>query len=325
LAGGRHLSYRVDPRQGIDVIVRIGVLLLLAGLLTPAGAHAACVVAPRATIPLDVTGGAITVPVVVNGITATFILDTGAQRSVVTEEAVRRLGVARDEWVGTTMRGVGGIESRPNADPRSLTLGGIPLVRQTLSHDTSLTVGVLPRPRVGSLLIDGLLGRDFISVFDLDLDVPDRRLTLYQVHDCAGRFLPWAGGYGAVPVTLPAEDALVTPVTLDGTKLRALLDTGASSSLVAAPGLFRLGLQPASLAGDPVDQVAGLGFHLVTMHRHVFRSLQVAGQTIGSPVIWVAPVHLTPIVDMLLGADWLAGRRIWISFATRQMFIASNR
>jgi hypothetical protein len=304
--------------------VKTGILLVLACLVISLGAHAACVVDNRANVPLVVTGGAITVPVEVNGVTATFILDTGAQRSVVTEDAVHRLGLARDEWVGTTMSGVGGIESRPNADPRSLTLGGIPLVRRTLSHDTSLTVGILPRTRVGSLLIDGLLGRDFMSLFDLDLDVPGRRLTLYQVHDCTGRFLPWQGGYVAVPVTLPAENALIVPVAVDGTPLRALLDSGASSSLIAAPGMFRLGLQPAALAADPADQVGGLGPHVVTMHRHSFRSLQVGAQTIAAPVIWVAPVRLAPIVDMLLGADWLAGRRVWISFATRQLFVATQ-
>jgi hypothetical protein len=306
------------------VIAKTGLFLLLAGLSMPLPAAAGCVVDSKATIPLDVTGGAITLPLEVNGIAATFILDTGAQRSLVTEEAVHHLDLARDEWVGTTMRGVGGIESRPNADPRSLTLGGVPLVRRTVTHDTSLTVGILPRTHFAGLVIDGVLGRDFLSLFDLDIDVPGNRLTLYQVHDCAGRFLPWQGGYASVPVTLPDEDALVVPVTLDGTPLRAMLDTGASASLVAAPGQFRLGLQAASLAGDPSDQVSGLGPHMVTMHRHTFHSLRVGGQTIDTPVIWVAPVQLRPIVDMLLGADWLAHRRIWVSFATRQLFVATR-
>jgi hypothetical protein len=305
------------------VIAKTGVLLWLAALLMPAAATAACVVDNKATVALDVTGGTITVPVEVNGNVATLILDTGAQRSLVTEEAAHRLGLARDQWVGTTMRGVGGIESRPNADPRTLTLGGIPLVRRTLNHDTSLTVGIIPRTRIGSLVIDGVLGRDFLALFDLDIDVSGRHLTLYQVHDCVGRFLPWEGGYAAVPVTLPIENALVMPVTLDGTPLRALLDTGASASVVAAPGLFRLGLQAANFAGDTADQVSGIGTHMVTMYRHTFRSLRVGGETTGSPVIWAAPIQLQPIVDMLLGADWLARRRVWISFATKQLFVAT--
>ena len=307
----------------MGVIAKLVILLVLTMLLIPAAADAVCVVDEKATIPLNITGGAITVPVEVNGITATLILDTGAQRSVVTEAAVQRLGLARDPWVGTTISGVGGIQRRPNANPRSLTLGGVRLVRRTLNHDTSLTVGILPRTLAGSRVIDGLLGRDFLALFDLDLDVPARRLTLYQVHDCSGRFLPWSGPYDTISVTTPAEDAMVVPVTLDGTPLRALLDTGASASLLAAPGMVRVGLQQASLAGDPGDQVSGLGPHIVTMYRHTFRSLRVGGQTIDAPVIWVAPIRLMPITDMLLGADWLAGRRVWISYATRRLFVAT--
>jgi Aspartyl protease len=302
------------------MIAKIRILLLLAGFLIPVTTRASCVVDRKASVSLGLLGGAITVPVEVNGITATFVLDTGALRSIVTEAAVHRLALARDEWIGTTMSGIGGIDTRPNADPRSLTLGGVPLVRRTLGHDTSLAVGVLPRTHVGDLVIDGMLGRDFLSPFDLDLDLPGRRLMLYQVKDCSGRFLPWQGNYAAVLATFLDQDAMIVPVMLDGTPLHALLDTGASASLVAAPGIFRLGLQPASFTGDPADEVAGLGPHLVTMHRHTFHSLRVEDQTIDAPVIWVAPVHLRPIADMLLGADWLASRRVWISFATRQLF-----
>jgi Aspartyl protease len=300
------------------------ILLLLVALFIPAAARAACVVESKAAISLQVTGGAIIVPVELNGMTASFILDSGAQRSVVTQDAVQRLGLARDQWVGTTMGGIGGIDRRPNADPHSFSLGGIPMVRRTVNHDTSLTVGVLPRPRAGSQVIDGLLGRDFLSLFDLDLDMPARRLTLYRVNGCSGRFLPWTGDYDAIPVTVPAGEAIVVPVMLDGRILRALLDTGASASLLGAPGMYRMGLEQANLTADPADRISGLGPRVVTAHRHQFRSMRVGNQTIDLPEIWVEPVRLTPIVDMLLGADWLAGRRVWISFTTKQLFVATR-
>jgi hypothetical protein len=308
--------------KGIGVNTKIMVGLLL-GLLLPGVAQADCVVDNKASIAVQVGGGSITVPVDVNGLAASFILDTGAQRSVVTQEAVQRLGLARDQWVGTTMRGVGGIERRPNANPRSLSLGGVKLVRRTLNHDTSLTVGVLPGTRGGGRVIDGLLGRDFLSLFDLDLDLPNHRLTFYQVAGCAGRFLPWAGNYVGLPVTMPAADAIIVPVELDGKPLQAMLDTGATASLLAAPGIYRLGLTASSFAGDPADQISGLGPRLVTAHDHRFSALRVGNQVIDRPVFWVEPIRLTPFVDMLLGADWLAGRRIWISFATKQLFVAA--
>jgi hypothetical protein len=295
---------------------------LLLGLLLPDAARAGCEVQKQTTVPLTITGGAITVTVQVNGLDGTFILDTGAQRSLVTMAAIGRLGLARDQWVSTTMQGIGGILRRANADTRSFSLGGIPLVRHTLSRDTSLTVGELPRSTIGGMVIDGVLGRDYLSVFDLDLDMLGHTLTLYRPAGCSGRFLPWGGDYVSIPVDLVMEDALVVPVVLDGVRLRAMLDTGATSSLLANPGIHRLGLQAARLDADRTDDVTGLGPRAVTMRRHRFGTLRIDGQTIDQPEIWVAPIRLTPIVDMLIGTDWLAGRRIWISFTTGQIFLA---
>jgi hypothetical protein len=299
------------------------ILSLLLALLFPVAGRAACSLENKATVPLQAMAAGITVPVQINGIGATFILDTGAERSVVTEAAVQRLGLARDQWVGTTMGGVGGVDRRPNADPRSLSLGGVPLVRRTLNHDHSLTVGVLPG--VGgqnAAVVDGLLGRDYLALFDLDLDLPARRLTLYQVAACAGRFLPWPDKYASIPVTIPPGEAIILAVTVDGRPLRALLDSGATASLLTAPGMYKLGLDQANLSADPSAQISGLGPRAVTVHRHRFGTLTVGNQTIASPFLWVEPYRPVPIVDMLLGADWLAGRRIWISFTTKQLFLA---
>ena len=298
-------------------------LALILALL-PCWAWAGCVIQQRATIPMQIVQGMLLVPVMVNDIEATFILDTGASRSVVTREATRHLNLARDPWVGTTMMGVGGVERLPNANPRSLSLGGVPLVRRTLSHDTSLTVGTLPHSQAEGRVVDGLLGRDFLSVFDLMLDMPNRTVTLIAVSGCAGNFLPWAAPYVAIPAENPMEDALVLSVTLDGVRLRALLDTGAGVSLIAAPGMVRLGLTLAQLENDPRQAVSGLGARTVAMHRHAFRTLLVGPLTTLRPTFWVAPIRLTPIVDMLLGADWLADKTVWISFATKQVFVAGR-
>ena len=324
---GRCWRNLAEDLKGIRVTARntIRALLLLAALIVPAGARAACVATAQAIIPIRIIGASIVVPVEVNGIAASFMLDTGADRSVVTPAAVQRLRLLRDQWVGTAMLGVGGGNgAHPNANPHSLTLGGVPLVRRTINHDNSLAVAVLPRARAGDQVLDGLLGRDFLSLFDLDLDMFGGSLTLYRVQDCAGRFLPWRRPYRAIPVVMMEQGhALLLAVAVDGRPLRAMLDTGANASLLGRPGIVRMGLTPASLASDPTDEVSGLGPRVITMRRHQFRSLRVGNQTIDSPEIWVEPLLLSPpFVDMLLGADWLAGRRIWISYATQQMFVA---
>ncbi|MBN8903532.1 MAG: clan AA aspartic protease, partial [Rhodospirillales bacterium] len=162
------------------------------------------------------------------------------------------------------------------------------------------------------------------AAFDIAVDDAARLIRLYDVRGCRGNFLPAADGYRPVPVTMPANTALVLPVVLDGVTMRALLDTGASASLIAAPGMIRLGfpLDGPARAPGPGRTVAGLGPATVTVSDRRIGHMQVGPATDADVTLLMAPLHLVPAVDMLLGADWLRGRRIWLSFATRQVFLA---
>jgi hypothetical protein len=283
---------------------------------------AACEIKPLATVPLTWSGQALVMPVTINDIEAHFILDTGAERSIVSEAASLRLGLERDPWVGTTMRGIGGIVRRPNAKPHSLAVAGIQLVRRTLSRDTSLAVMPLPRNVTQDGGVDGLLGRDYLSLFDLDLDISSQRLTLQSVVGCAGRFLPWRMEYVATPIMMPLNAPPIITAYLDGHPLRAMLDTGAALSLLTAPGMHAMGLMPDDLAEDPPEVVNGLGPHAILLHRHRFQNLRIGDARLAYPGLWVGIVRIAPMVDVLIGMDWLTGRHIWFSFATRQIFVA---
>ena len=83
-----------------------------------------------------------------------------------------------------------------------------------------------------------------------------------------------------------------------------------------------MGLTTAVLGQDPGGSVSGVGRFAVAMHRHRFDTLQIGSESITAPVFWAAPVHVLPIVDMLLGGDWLRQRRVWFSYATSQIFVA---
>jgi len=298
--------------------------LALTWWLVAAAAHAACQVQQRSSVPVEIMNGNILVTVDVNDLPATFILDTGAERTLMGEDVVRRLGLKRDEWVASAVRGIAGIEERPNALPRSIRLGQAALRRRTHVADNSVTVGPLPLSEIAGRPVAGLLGRDFLSPFDLDLDLPNRRLTLYDVRDCAAGFRPWTAPYASIQVSTTVGMALVVPVMVDGRPLRALVDSGASASLVTAPGMFRLGLTTGLLAHDPIGHGRGNGPKPVPMYRHRSSELRVGSEVTHDPVLWVASVRVVPIVDLLRGADWLEPRRVWLSFATKQMFVAGG-
>jgi predicted aspartyl protease len=297
-----------------------GLFALLVMIAGTAGA--ACRVEPLGTVPLQLSAGHILITVAVNDADAVFIMDTGAERTLMSEAAVHRLGLERDGWVASTILGIGGYEERPNALPHSLRLGGITLRRRTLTGDTSVMVGPLPVNQIEDRPIAGLLGRDFLSPFDLDLDLPARRLTLNEVSGCAAGFLSWTTPYAAIPARTPAGNAMVIQTEVDGRALRTLVDTGASASLLTASGMFLLGLTAEVLEHDPGGNGAGVGPTPVPMRLHRFAELQIGPDVTRDPQLWVASAHVVPIVDMLLGVDWLRSRRVWLSYATRQFFVA---
>jgi hypothetical protein len=296
--------------------------ILIAGMALAQASDAACVVARQEIVPLDIVAGVPVVSVQVNDVALPFVLDTGAQRSLVTDSAVQRADLRLDEWASTTVKGISGYERHRNADPTSLRLGDIALRRRTVAADSTLTVGPIPESALAGHEIAGLLGADFLAGFDLDIDLPDRQVTLYRVTGCTGQFLPWSARYDTIPASQPMRDVLVIPTDLDGHTLRTEIDSGSAIGLLTASGIDRMGLTQEVLAADPAGAMHGVGRFTVSTHRHDFHTLRVGVEHIADPKIWTAPVHILPIVDMLLGGDWLQHRRVWLSYATSRVFVA---
>lgn len=299
---------------------------LLAWLLTGSAARA-CEVRKRTTVPVRLENGLAVVDVGVDAAVVPMILDTGADVTALTEAAVARLNVPLDEWTSNTMRGAGGrLEAHRNARPATLQLGGVALRRRAVSARASVAVIAGD----GSSGQGGLLGDDLLSLFDLDVDLPARTLTLYEVRDrgtnaehvCAGRFIPWDAAFDVVPIELGMRSRAVplVPARLDGHAVIALLDTGASSSFVNLRGMRRTGVTPLALEADPLRVMGTIG-GLTQGRLHRFTELRIGATVLSAPTLVTAPVP-TEVFDMLLGLDVWLTRRLWISYATKQIFVA---
>ena len=292
------------------------VCLLLALLATPA--VAACRVERRASVPLTRAGNLLLVSVGINGAAADFILDTGAERSVVGLAAADRLHIARDEWVSTDMLGAGGQDRRRLGRPSSFTLGGVALRRHTMAADNSVVVGPIPDSVAGHP-VAGLLGEDFLSPFDLDLNVAAATLTLYDVEDCAGRFIPWTNHYTAIAAWRPVRNILALPLRVGGTVMQAELDSGADNTTITLPGMLALGL-----AAGGNGSVRGFGPGTLAERPQHFPAVQVGTMPPVTADMMIAPIHTLRSIGALLGADWLGKWHVWVSWATNQVFVAAN-
>jgi predicted aspartyl protease len=270
--------------------------VLLGGLCLAGGAA-------RAAVPMQMAGGQMVVPVVLDGQMARMVVDTGAERTVLTRAAVARLGLRLDPYVDSILRGAGGrLETYRNADVGHASLGGMRLT-QRAGAKLSLSVTDM------ALGADGLLGGDLLRHFTLTLDFAAGTLALGPAGSRAGG--------NAVALRRLWPDLLLAPVRLDGRALVALVDTGAAGSMLNRRGMARLGLTPAALRGDRAAEMGALGGRTAGWW-HRFASCSVGSLSVPAPLMLVAEVP-EPGFDMILGLDILGRQRLALSYGTLMM------
>lgn len=297
----------------------LAVLFFLASGCT--GATSAVAVQPScrleriAALPVEMRQNFILVSAKLDGQPTTFMVDTGAEATLLTPAALARLGLATDPSHSTTIRGLAGSVRYPAAKVARFILDSAEL------RDRILPVAPLPTPVLNGRQIDGLLGVDILSAFDIDMNVPDREITLYTANHCSGGFVPWDVPYATVPVKRSQRGRLFLPVRVNGHQLSAFVDTGARITVMTTDAAARLGVSGQALNHDPGGSGRGIDLNSVIVHRHMFTEIGVGPELFRNRPIDVAGLDLDR-GDMLLGADYFRARRVWLSYAANQLFIA---
>ncbi len=275
-----------------------------------------CDLVQIARLPIEVRGRLLTVPVSVNGQTLRLIVDSGAERTTLSEAAAGRLHLPRDLRRVSTFTGVGGSVTNADAVISSLVLGNVRLPVDRIA------VGRFGFDHDSAPLADGLLGADILLAFDLDIDVPGKALTLYRVRRCINNQPPWKEPFVAVTGITARKDRMLIPFHLDGVAGNAILDTGASATTIGLRMATRLGLNDQTMALDRKVMQRGAGTGTVAARYHWFRELRVGPAVIPGLMLAVLPID-AGVGDALIGEDFLEGRRVWLSFPTRQMFVST--
>jgi len=293
--------------------VALLVLLLLLGLAGCA-APSDCELVPLASMPLETSHNLMFVTAGIGGKPVRMLVDTGAERTVLTASAAARLGLQHDAHHMTRSFGIGGSSANWDVDIPGLTLG------ETRFPVPRLAVGNFRIDHVGDVPADGLLGADVLLAFDMDIDAPDHRLTLYRVRRCPYVVPPWGTPSIEIKGIDARRDRLLVPIALDGVSGMAILDTGAQATTIGMGMAGRLGLTEPLLANDRVITAHGASPQSVSVHVHRFGELMVGDLRIESPSLAVVPRDAA-MGDALLGGDFLRGRRVWLSFPTRRLFV----
>jgi predicted aspartyl protease len=267
----------------------------------------------RADLELREVRSFLTAPALLNDQPVTLLIDTGAEITTLTPQAASALQLPADPAHDRLLAGITGNVRSSGVLLHRLALGGT-----LVAADHGVSIGNLPSLDALDPPVAGLLGADVLAGYEVELDLPRRRMALYAPSPCAG-WRPWAGAV-AVPIKKTRTGLALLDARVNGKAVRALLDTGARTTLLTREAALALGVTAPMLQADEARTGRGVGGGSTTFHQHRFATLGVGGALDRDAPINVADLRL-PGVEMLLGADFLGRRQLWISYATGRLFL----
>lgn len=311
----RRLSWRVAARVG-------GILLAasvaLGSELASEGAAAAtgCGGTLLGSTTVETLNGVPFLTVSANGRPVTLLLDTGAQLTTLVPDAASRIGAQPPRIeLPHQLRGLAGTLGTREVELGRFAAGGVTLPwRRVL-------VAPITTGRGASGPLDGLIGADVLSDFDLDLDLPHRRLGFYEKQTCPDAAPDWPGRSTVIPTARSLANHLTVAVQLDGRRLVAIVDTGAQRTTLATSAARGLGVSAAMLARDRSATTRGAAGEQLTSRLHRFASLAIGRDVVRDPELIVTDFALETI-DMVIGMDVLGSRRLWLSYGSHRVFLA---
>ena len=267
----------------------------------------------------------------VNGKRANLIADTGAATTSLALSSAPRLGVSLSLRRGD-VQGIGGGEHAYEG------VAGTLRISQLVLHGRFVGgIGSLPDAQV-----DGVLGMDVLTSYDIDLDFTGQHILLFDP----------AGGCGVPTVALAPplysarlvsikNDALAeVDVTIDGKRVRALIDSGSPSSVLFRRAASLLDLDLSRFNGPEHHEDRGLGPKRIRSFTQVFASIAVGSfdlrglvvEVLDQPDFGFNRIHTGSLLaddddgqiggeQMVLGLDFLSRVHAWISHSSHRLIM----
>lgn len=271
------------------------------------------------------------IQVSLDGHSTTFLVDTGAAKSMIWRKAAEAFHMAIISTPGA-MYGVGGPDALGTVQVHELSLGGA-VIRNIPMYASG---------RSGSEQVAGLLGADFLSQFDIEFDLGKKVMRLFNPHDCKGdQVVYWANSYAMVPLVPPANPGggvvfdpgwVIAHVSLNGQDALALFDTGASLSTVSSKLVDKGDSETVPIEEAPEHGIAGKA---VATEVATFSTLTVGQENLQHVRLRIADlwggtreVHTDSLIarpqvapaDMLIGADFFRAHRVYIAHSQKKMY-----
>lgn len=296
----------------------LGACMLLA-CVGPAQAAEKCKLAKYGTLPVEMVGERATTRIKANGVDTRFMLDTGAEFNFMSRANADALGLRlRPAPFGFYMGGIGGSASVSLAKIKDFGVLGTDL------HDVEFLVG-------GSDMGEGLLGANLLDVVDLEIDLAQGKVTLFKPDGCDKAALAyWAAGrnYNVAdlhPSYGQYDRRSFVDVTINGKTLHALLDSGATATLLGRRAAERVGIDLKGPGVKASGATRGIGAKAYRTWIVPIDAFSIGTETIRHSEMLVMDGNIGDgSTDMLLGVDFMLAHHMYVANSQRKLYFTYN-
>jgi tetratricopeptide (TPR) repeat protein len=297
-----------------------GSLLLLSFAIAPVHAAGTCKVA-KFELPVTMSGMRALITAKINGENVQFVLDSGAFYSTISTATAGQFKLKlRPLHFDMEITGVGGGFQPQVTTVKEFSIAGIPL------HNVEFLVG---GSEVGSDSV-GLLGQNFLEIWDVEYDLAHGVVRLLKVEDCKHtRLAYWlipGQSYSTLDIgwTTPREPHTTGSAFINDKKLRVAFDTGAATSVLSLRAAERAGIRLDSPGVVESGYSVGIGRGSTKTYIASFASFKIGdGEEIKNARLRIADINV-PSFDMLIGADFFLSHRVYVANSQHKLYFTYN-
>lgn len=316
---------RSPPRRALLLLIATATLAGCAPQATVARSTASVPASSAAPVevPLERARGYALIPVSIGGKDSLwFVLDSAAGSSVISPATRDLLGLKPDSGTTATVTGASG-----DSDFQAFELD-------------SMSVDGLVRRNVGVVVVDlarfenqesgrtfaGILGNDFLRHFDFVLDLPHGVLRLYPRDENGQSIVAGLDTLACVPNLADDPGWIVMDVAVEGTSVRAIVDTGAGRSVFNWVAGRQAGITPES-PGIVKSETGtrGLGSQAAETSRYSFERVEAGPTRFRRTESRIADISVFQALGLdkrpavIFGTNYLEDRALTVSYTTDQI------
>jgi len=256
----------------------------------------------------------------INGVDARFIADSGAWWSVISPAAQAQYKLRSEFFPGfLRMQGVGGSTGAGIA-----RVDAFGLVGATFKNVQFIVAG----GDVGAGAA-GVLGQNVLRLLgNVEYDLAHGVLRLVRVVDCDHADLAYWVKAGDSYSQMEIESATgrdartIGTAYVNGVRVRALFDTGASLSTLTLAAAKRAGVTPDSPGVVESTSIRGLGHHIERTWIAPVDSFKIGDETIQHTKLRIGDIG--DDIEMLVGADFFLSHRVYVANNQKRLYSTYN-